>query len=262
MIVKMICVFSGLEMFFYPTTLLFSDGFKDQNEGNSHPFLWTDRNLEKSWASSQNTGILSKELFASTDWNFLTIFHYRETLDGQDDFFIKHVRATDGSEAFLFISPSLLENLGEVTELHADGTFRTVPPMFQQLFTLHFSRFGQVSCRFNLFKLFFTEFFSFFLFFLHFYVYSFIWFVHTDFPLSLCFNDIKVSNALRCHFPVCFGGVFRAISQQRSQHYELHVGLRTSNTGCCYGSFWVQNHWVFFSLFSGNNVIANQLIIF
>lgn len=177
--IKMIFAFSGLEMFFYLTTLLFSDGFKDQNEGNNHPFQWTERNLEKSWASTQNTGIPSKGLFAYINWNFLKIFHCSETLDGQDDFFIKHVQATDGSEAFLFISPSLLENLGEVTELHADGTFRTVPPMFHQLFTLHFSRFGQVSCRFNLFEKFFTEL-SFF-----FSSYIFIIFIYSIFSIQI-----------------------------------------------------------------------------
>jgi len=69
--------------------------------------------------------------------------------------FICEVVAGDGKAMniyiFVFISPNLLEELGEVDELQADGTFWSVPKPFkkphpfEQLFSLHLTRFGRVT---------------------------------------------------------------------------------------------------------------------
>ena len=61
------------------------------------------------------------------------------------EFFVDRVSTRDGGEGFIFLSPTLLPILAETPELQADGTFRTVPDIFMQLFTLHITRFGQVN---------------------------------------------------------------------------------------------------------------------
>lgn len=68
----------------------------------------------------------------------------REAFEG-GDFFAGRVQSSDGGQAFLFVSAVLLRLLGEVPDIQADGTFRTVPRLFTQLFTIHASRFGQVN---------------------------------------------------------------------------------------------------------------------
>ncbi|KAI9565308.1 hypothetical protein GHT06_009097 [Daphnia sinensis] len=47
---------------------------------------------------------------------------------------------TIAGEALVFLSPTLLPELSEATELQADATFRTVPGLFKQLFTIHITR--------------------------------------------------------------------------------------------------------------------------
>lgn len=71
------------------------------------------------------------------------ILLFREAFEG-GDFFLDRVSTADGGEAFVFLSPRLLQHLADTPELQADGTFRTVPKLFLQLFTLHIGRFGQV----------------------------------------------------------------------------------------------------------------------
>ena len=52
--------------------------------------------------------------------------------------------STAAGTALLFVSLALLSQLRQAVQLHADGTFRTVPKMFYQLFTLHFMAYGKV----------------------------------------------------------------------------------------------------------------------
>ena len=61
------------------------------------------------------------------------------TLDGEP-FYRGHVITVDGDgEAFVFLSPSLFAELANMTELQADGTFRSLPKKFKQLFTIQLS---------------------------------------------------------------------------------------------------------------------------
>lgn len=60
------------------------------------------------------------------------------------EFFRGHVKVVDGEEALVFLSPKLLPKLSEATEIQADATFRTLPGLFKQLFTLHITKFNLV----------------------------------------------------------------------------------------------------------------------
>ncbi|EFX75354.1 hypothetical protein DAPPUDRAFT_250559 [Daphnia pulex] len=60
------------------------------------------------------------------------------------EFFKGRVQSSDGGEAFVFITPKLLPEMSNTTELQADGTFDSLPALFKQLFTIHISRFGQI----------------------------------------------------------------------------------------------------------------------
>lgn len=57
-----------------------------------------------------------------------------------------HSFAQDGDNV-LFVSPSLLEAAGRAEEWHMDGTFKVVPSMFNQLFTIHFVSFNHVRAK-------------------------------------------------------------------------------------------------------------------
>ncbi|EFX78657.1 hypothetical protein DAPPUDRAFT_320344 [Daphnia pulex] len=63
--------------------------------------------------------------------------HYSKTLDGSSDFFKARVSTATGT-AFIFLSITLLTQLRTTKQIQADGTFKTVPNLFYQLFTLHF----------------------------------------------------------------------------------------------------------------------------
>ncbi|XP_057373093.1 uncharacterized protein LOC130693893 [Daphnia carinata] len=63
---------------------------------------------------------------------------YRDAFGG-GRFFRGLVKTVEG-EALVFLSPTLLPELSEATELQADATFRTVPGLFKQLFTIHITR--------------------------------------------------------------------------------------------------------------------------
>ncbi len=80
--------------------------------------------------------------YASQHSHFI-IQYYREAFDG-GDFFLGRIQTADGGDALIFVSPKLLPAAAQTPELQADGTFRSVPEIFMQLFTLHISRFGQV----------------------------------------------------------------------------------------------------------------------
>ncbi|XP_045030418.1 uncharacterized protein LOC116935338 [Daphnia magna] len=64
---------------------------------------------------------------------------YGKTKKGQNFFSGCVEEETDGvrSFAFIFLSLNIMSLLSEVTQLASDGTFRTSPSMFQQLFTIH-----------------------------------------------------------------------------------------------------------------------------
>lgn len=68
---------------------------------------------------------------------------FRQTLDGSSEFFQGRV-STDNGTAFIFLSLTLLPLLRITREIHADGTFKTVPNLFYQLFTLHVKAYGKV----------------------------------------------------------------------------------------------------------------------
>ncbi len=68
----------------------------------------------------------------------------RKTLDGSSDFFKARVSTTTGT-AFIFLSVSLLTQLRTTKQIQADGTFKTVPNLFYQLFTLHFKAYKKVT---------------------------------------------------------------------------------------------------------------------
>ncbi|EFX73095.1 hypothetical protein DAPPUDRAFT_253654 [Daphnia pulex] len=74
---------------------------------------------------------------------------FPELVDAFDGgvFFQGRVQTNDGGDAFVFISPKLFPEIAQTTELQADGTFRSLPILFKQLFTLHISRFGQAILR-------------------------------------------------------------------------------------------------------------------
>ena len=67
----------------------------------------------------------------------------RKTLEGDEDFYQGAVSTTSG-HALVFISLGILSNLRDTKELHADGTFQTVPGLFTQLFTIHVTAYGKV----------------------------------------------------------------------------------------------------------------------
>jgi hypothetical protein len=66
-----------------------------------------------------------------------------DSVDGQK-FYQGRVTTSTGSSALIFISWALISALRDTTEVHADGTFKTVPAMFYQLFTLHITAYGKV----------------------------------------------------------------------------------------------------------------------
>ncbi|KZS21185.1 Uncharacterized protein APZ42_011937 [Daphnia magna] len=68
---------------------------------------------------------------------------YKDAFEG-GVFYQGRVQTADGGDAFVFISPKLLPEIAQTIELQADGTFKSLPLFFKQLFTLHVSRFGQV----------------------------------------------------------------------------------------------------------------------
>jgi hypothetical protein len=49
--------------------------------------------------------------------------------------------------ALVFLSLLLLGQLGEVTSIYLDATFRTVPLLFHQLLTIHIIKHNRVSKR-------------------------------------------------------------------------------------------------------------------
>ncbi|KAI9559500.1 hypothetical protein GHT06_013494 [Daphnia sinensis] len=68
---------------------------------------------------------------------------YRDAFEG-GQFYWGHVKVADGEEALVFLSPKLLPKLSEATEIQADATFRNLPGLFKQLFTLHITKFNLV----------------------------------------------------------------------------------------------------------------------
>lgn len=66
----------------------------------------------------------------------------RKTLDGSSDFFKARVSTTTGTA---FLSITLLTQLRTTKQIQADGTFKTVPNLFYQLFTLHFKAYKKVT---------------------------------------------------------------------------------------------------------------------
>jgi hypothetical protein len=77
----------------------------------------------------------------------MLIFAYcfkRKTLDWSSDFFKARVSTRTGT-AFIFLSITLLTQLRTTKQIQADGTFKTVPNLFCQLFTLHFKAYKKVT---------------------------------------------------------------------------------------------------------------------
>jgi hypothetical protein len=68
----------------------------------------------------------------------------RKTLDGSSDFFKARVSTATGT-AFIFLSITLLTQLRTTKQIQADGTFKTAPNLFYQLFTLHFKAYKKVT---------------------------------------------------------------------------------------------------------------------
>ncbi|KZS07362.1 Uncharacterized protein APZ42_028898 [Daphnia magna] len=62
------------------------------------------------------------------------ILVYRRTLDSSTEFFRSRV-STDTGTAFIFLSMAFLGPLSRSKQIQADGTFKTVPHLFYQLFT-------------------------------------------------------------------------------------------------------------------------------
>lgn len=58
------------------------------------------------------------------------------TRDGSAPFYNGRVSTTTGT-AFVFISTRLLLALLTTLQVHSDATFKTVPELFYQMFTLH-----------------------------------------------------------------------------------------------------------------------------
>ncbi|XP_045032066.1 uncharacterized protein LOC123474201 [Daphnia magna] len=67
---------------------------------------------------------------------------YRKTLNQSADFFHGRV-STDTGNAFIFISLALLPEIRTTREIRSDGTFKTVPNLFYELFTLHVLAYGK-----------------------------------------------------------------------------------------------------------------------
>ncbi|KZS10525.1 Uncharacterized protein APZ42_024988 [Daphnia magna] len=68
---------------------------------------------------------------------------YRKTLNQSADFFLGRV-SIDTGNAFIFISLALLPEIRTTREIRLDGTFKTVPNLFYELFTLHVLAYGKV----------------------------------------------------------------------------------------------------------------------
>lgn len=62
---------------------------------------------------------------------------------GRGIFYQKMIETTEGI-ALLFSHEELVPLIGEGSEIHVDGTFKTVPRMFQQLLAVHVSKYGMV----------------------------------------------------------------------------------------------------------------------
>ena len=69
---------------------------------------------------------------------------------GQQEAFYQGLLTTEDCEdhALLFVSPHLLEALSLATEIHVNGTFKTVPGKFKQLMKFHVIRYNYVSYKF------------------------------------------------------------------------------------------------------------------
>ncbi|KZS06489.1 Uncharacterized protein APZ42_030044 [Daphnia magna] len=69
---------------------------------------------------------------------------YRKTLNQSADFFHGRV-STDSGNAFIFISLALLPEIHTTRDIRSDGTFKTVPNVFYELFTLHVLAYGKLN---------------------------------------------------------------------------------------------------------------------
>jgi hypothetical protein len=67
---------------------------------------------------------------------------------GDEQFFTDGIYCDDG-KALVFISNPLMEALSDCGEMFLDGTFRTVPPLFYQLVTIHVTAFAYVCFQFS-----------------------------------------------------------------------------------------------------------------
>jgi len=135
-----------------------------------------------------------------------TIF-LRFNLDGTSEFFTGTVSTESGS-ALIFVSKPLLPAFSETKHVFVDGTFRTVPTMFHQLLTVHFTAYNEVSivnklitlsCVFNCFFL--------------------------DFPHCLRLNDQSETIAVRKGVRLC-DSISRRICRSKAEPGACHVGLR------------------------------------
>ena len=55
------------------------------------------------------------------------------------------VTSDDGYQGLVFVSDSLINMMVTNIELHCDGTFKTVPRLFYQLFTVQVKAYGKVN---------------------------------------------------------------------------------------------------------------------
>ena len=76
----------------------------------------------------------------------------RFNLDGTSEFFTGAVSTECGS-ALIFVSKPLLPTFTETKHVFVDNTFLTVPTMFHQLLTAHFTAYNEVSIVNKLIKL-------------------------------------------------------------------------------------------------------------
>ena len=75
---------------------------------------------------------------------FLFFFFYSNDADGTKFFHGPSVSTGPGQRAFIFISYSILPLHLTATQIHSDGTFKSVPGLFDQLYTLQVKAYGKV----------------------------------------------------------------------------------------------------------------------
>lgn len=74
---------------------------------------------------------------------------YSHSLQG-DPFYRTTQRLGADGVNVIFVSPTIEAEVGRAEEYHLDGTFKTVPRLFYQLFTVHLVSFDRVSMKYSI----------------------------------------------------------------------------------------------------------------